>query len=142
MQQNAPVSTEITGYALSALVSLGHFDRAATTARFLCRAWDADGQVMPFELGEPGFAYFFDSGIIVRGLLAAWRATDEQEFLDTAVDIGRHMSRDYDDGADFHPILTLPGKQPLERDPSRWSRSAGCYQLKAAMAFHDLAQAA
>ena len=142
LQRNAPVSTEITGYTLSALVYLGHFDRVATTARFLCRAWDAERQVMPFETGEPAFAYFFDSGIIVRGLLAAWRATDEQDFLDTAVEVGRHMARDYDAGADFHPILALPGKQPVERDVLRWSQAPGCYQLKAAMAFHDLAQAA
>ena len=142
LQRNAPVSTEITGYTLSVLVYFGHLDRAATAARFLCRAWDAERGVMPFELGEPGFSYFFDSGIIVRGLLAAWRATDEQEFLDTAIEIGRHMARDHDAGDDFHPILSLPGKQPAERDPSRWSRSPGCYQLKAAMAFHDLAQAA
>jgi hypothetical protein len=140
LRTNAPVSTEITGYVLSGLVYFGHVDRAAATARFLCRAWDFERQTMPFELGEPGFAYFFDSGIIVRGLLAAWRATDEQEFLDTAVEIGRHMARDHDAGADFHPILALPEKQPLDRDPSRWSRSPGCYQLKAAMALQNLAQ--
>jgi hypothetical protein len=141
LQRNAPVSTEITGYALSALVYFGHLDRAATTARFLCRAWDAGNGAMPFELGEPAFAYFFDSGIIVRGLLAAWRATDEQEFLDTAIEVGRHMVRDHGVGAEFEPILALPGKEPLERDALRWSRAPGCYQLKAALAFHDLAQA-
>src|SRR4051794_12415551 len=95
---------------------------------------------MPFELGQPAFAYFFDSGIIVRGLLAAWRATDEQEFLDTAVEIGRHMARDHDSGVDFHPVLALPEKRPLDRDVLRWSHSTGCYQLKSAMALHDLAQ--
>jgi hypothetical protein len=142
LQRNAPVSTEITGYTLSGLIYFGYFERAAATAHYLCRSWDAERQVMPFELGDPGFAYFFDSGIIVRGLLAAWRAIGERKFLDTSVDIGRHMARDHDAGADFHPILALPAKQPLDRDPSRWSRSPGCYQLKAAMAFHDLAQEA
>ena len=42
---------------------------------------------------------------------------------------------------DFHPILTLPEKRPLERDALRWSRSPGCYQLKSAMAWWDLAEA-
>jgi hypothetical protein len=139
--QNAPVSTEITGYALSALVYLGLHDRAREMADFLCAAWDADGQTMPFELGEPAYGYFFDDGIIVRGLLAAWRALGKAEYLDTAAAIGRHMLRDFDTGADFHPILKLPSKQPIERDELRWSRSPGCYQLKSAMAWHDLAEA-
>jgi hypothetical protein len=41
-------------------------------------------------------------------------------------------------GADaIHPILILPDKQPLPYEPA-WSRSPGCYQLKSAMAWHDL----
>jgi hypothetical protein len=39
---------------------------------------------------------------------------------------------------DYHPILTLPDKQPEPRDPDRWSRIAACYQLKSAMAWYDL----
>jgi len=139
--RNAPVSTEITGYALSALVYLDLHERARETADFLCRTWDAAAQTMPFELGAPAYGYFFDDGIIVRGLLAAWRALGSAEYLDTAAAIGRHMLRDFDAGADFHPILTLPEKEPLERDALRWSRSSGCYQLKSAMAWHDLAEA-
>jgi hypothetical protein len=139
LARNAPVSTEITGYTLSALVYLGLLDRATDTARFLCLAWDDEAQVMPFELGAPAFSYFFDNGIIVRGLLAAWRALRTPWFLDTAAAIGRHMMRDFATPIDYHPILSLPDKQPVERDPLRWSRSAGCYQLKAAMAWNDLA---
>jgi hypothetical protein len=141
LERNAPVSTEITGYALSALVFLGQFDRARAAARFLCLAWNRELHAMPFETGEPGFAYFFDSGIIVRGLLALWRSSGDTELLDTALSIGRHMAGDHAAAGDFHPILSLPGKQPLGRDPLRWSRSPGCYQLKAAMAWHDLAHA-
>jgi hypothetical protein len=37
------------------------------------------------------------------------------------------------DGA-FHPVVTLPDKQPLAYEP-RWSRSPGCYQLKSATAW-------
>jgi hypothetical protein len=140
LQRNAPVSTEITGYALSALVYMGRRERAAAAANFLCDAWDAGGGAMPFELGDPAFAYFFDSGIIVRGLLAAWRKIGEQRYFDTACAIGQHMLRDHAAGEDFHPILELPGQAPVERDALRWSRSAGCYQLKSAMAWHDLAR--
>src|SRR5581483_6540511 len=63
------------------------------------------------------------------------------EFLDTAIAVGRHMARDFDAGPDIHPILSLPAKGPIERDPLRWSQSSGCYQLKAAMAWLDLAEA-
>lgn len=151
LQRNQPVSTEITGYAVIALVYLHsvtkderYLDRALAGARFLARtAWDAASQTMPFEIDPRAFTYFFDCGIVVRGLLAAWRASGTDEFLDVAAALGRSMARDFtsphNDG--LHPVLSLPDKRPLPRDPLRWSRSSGCYQLKAAMAWWDLAEA-
>ena len=155
LQRNHAVSTEITGYAVSVFVYLHsltndprYLDRAFAAARFLTRtAWDAARQsmpfeVMPFERAPAAFTYFFDCGIIARGLLALWRATSEQEFLDVAVALGQSMAADFasQDG-DFHPILSLPGKCPVERDALRWSRTPGCYQLKSAMAWWDLLEA-
>ena len=148
-EENLPASTEITGYAASAFVylhSLTHdqryLDRAILAARFLAgTAWDAPSRTMPFELGEPGLSYFFDCGIIVRGLLAVWRASGEHEFLDVAAALGESMAADFHARDDIHPVLSLPDKQPLDRDSARWSRSAGCYQLKSAMAWYDLAEA-
>lgn len=141
LRRNHAVSTEITGYALSALLHINEMDCALAAARFLCRrAWN--GQSMPFETEaspEGQFTYFFDCGIIVRGLLAAWRATREQEFLDVAAPLGESMAADFASRqGDYHPILKLPEKQPLERDALRWSRSPGCYQLKSAMAWEEL----
>jgi hypothetical protein len=74
--------------------------------------------------------------------LALWRVTREQELLDVAAAIGESMVRDFarDDGR-YWPILSLPDKRPLEMDARRWSRSAGCYQLKAALAWRELAEA-
>jgi hypothetical protein len=139
-QRNLPVSTEITGYAVSFLLYSGALDEAVAAARFLTRtAWDASARVMPFEIGPAEFTYFFDCGIIVRGLLAAWRATGEHEFLQTAIGVGESMLRDFaGPEGDYHPILALPGKTPIARDPLRWSRSTGCYQLKSAMAWWNL----
>jgi hypothetical protein len=148
--RNVPVSTEITGYAVSAFVYLHavhndprYLDRAIAGARFLTRiAWDAKSRTMPFEIEPAAFTYFFDCGIVVRGLLAVWRATGKQEFLDVAVAIGDSMLRDFAAGhVDFHPILALPEKQPAPRDAMRWSRTATCYQLKSAMAWWDLFEA-
>ena len=111
-------------------------------ARFLACAWDPASRTMPFEIEPAAFSYFFDCGIIVRGLLAVWRATGEQEFLDIAVAIGESMVRDFASAAgDFHPILALPARTPVPRDPIRWSRTATCYQLKSAMAWWDLFEA-
>jgi hypothetical protein len=150
LERNQTVSTEITGYAVSAFVWLHsltedqrYLDRAAAAARFLTRmAWDAASRTMPFETNPPAFTYFFDCGITVRGLLSAWRATGEQEFLDVAAALGKSMVLDFasNDGG-FHPILSLPDKRPVERDARRWSRSPGCYQLKSAMAWWDLWEA-
>jgi len=148
-EQNRPVSTEITGYTISALTYLHeltgdqrYLDRAVAAARFLARdAWRADVGAMPFETDPPALAYFFDCGVIVRGLLAAWRATRAGEFLDCAVAVGRSMAQDFRAADGWHPVLTLPAKTPLSRDATRWSRQPGCYQLKSAMAWWDLYRA-
>jgi hypothetical protein len=147
---NSAISTEITGYAVSTLVYLHSLAREAPlleaalrAARFLTRtAWDGASHAMPFEIDPPVFVYFFDCGIAVRGLLSAWRVTGEDEFLEVAATLGESMARDFEaaDGG-YHAILSLPGKRPVPPDAQRWSASPGCYQLKAAMAWHDLAEA-
>src|ERR1035441_4961075 len=142
------VSTEITGYTTSALMYLhsvtgepAYLDRARHTAGFLARdAWDTAARNFPFEHGagaEP-MLYFFDCGIPVRGLLAVWQETRDELLLGRAAECGRAMIRDFDTGREIHPILTLPGKTPIARD-WRWSRNPGCYQLKSALAWRDLA---
>ncbi len=145
---NQSISTEITGYAVSALAFAhgvtgdGEFLAAArSAANFLTQsAWDARLAVMPFEIEPATLSYFFDDGIIVRGLLALWRVTGERELLETALAVGCSMANDFarDDGA-FWPVLSLPDKKPLEIDANRWSRSPGCYQLKSAVAWRELA---
>jgi hypothetical protein len=50
------------------------------------------------------------------------------------------MAADFDAGGEFHPILTLPDKQPAPRE-ARWSRLPGCYQLKSALGWFELHQA-
>ena len=145
-KENRAISTEITGYAISALVylySLTHdeqyLDAAALSAQFLKRsAWDSALGLFPFEYGRPALAYFFDSGIIVRGLLALFRATGDRELLEIAKVCGRSMAQDFAAGdSEFHPILRLPEKAPLERR-EQWSRRPGCYQLKAGLGWYDL----
>ncbi len=123
-----------------------YMDAARRAGDFLVElAWDRALALFPFEYsanGEtaPALAYFFDSGIIARGLIALWRATGESRYLESAVECGRSMVRDFNARDSIHPILTLPSKTPLEYQP-RWSRSPGCYQLKAALAWHELFEA-
>lgn len=151
LREYARLSTEITGYAISFLVYLyerSHDSRYLTAAEhagtFLVeRAWLRDLAVFPFEYparddGEESFAYFFDSGIIIRGLLALDRVRKDGRFRDVAITAGHAMYEDFStrDGA-FHPILRLPQKSALPYS-SQWSRSPGCYQLKSALAWHDL----
>lgn len=50
------------------------------------------------------------------------------------------MRRDFVRPGWIDPILDLPSKCAAPRD-ARWSRISDCYQLKAALAWHDLAQA-
>ena len=148
VERNNPISTEITGYAVGTLVYMhsatgdaAYLERAVETARFLTRtAWDSASRTFPFEYPDTAkLTYFFDCGIIIRGLLAVWRATRDREFLDSSLACGHSMLADFNSGTDFHPILRLPGKEPLARD-ARWSRSPGCYQLKSALGWYELAE--
>ena len=125
---NHTVSTEITGYAVSAFVYLHtiareteYFEGVLRAARFLARtAWDAASRAMPFELRPPAFAYFFDCGIAVRGLLSAWRLTGEREFLEVASALGESMAVDFArEGGGYHAVLSLPEKRPVRAMPSR-----------------------
>lgn len=151
LNQNAPISTEITGYAVSAFVYFyrtsgdeAYLHAAKRSADYLMtHAWDAAGSAMPFEPLSPkgeGFMYFFDCGIIVRGLLALWRATRDSSLLERAKQITLSMAFDFLGDGCFYPIVQLPEKQPLPFE-QRWSRSPGCYQLKSALAWRDISEA-
>ena len=143
--RNRPVSTEITGYFVSAMVYLfertgreEYLDAAARAARFLTRqARNHELKIIPFELAPDSPAYFFDCGIIARGLLSIHAVTGEVEYLETAVECGTIMCERSRNGKDLHPILAMPALNPLTYEP-RWSRSPGCYQLKSAMAWQNL----
>jgi len=146
----APISTEITGYAVSGLLffhsrcgETEYLESALRAARFLTRtAWDPQLRAFPFEYSSngnrpPALAYFFDTGIIVRGLLAAWRVSLQAEFRDTAIAAGGSMMADFSSRDGIHPILALPNKRALTYQ-SNWSAAPGCYQLKAATAWYEL----
>ncbi len=153
LRENRAISTEITGYSTSALLFLhaqtgdrDYVEAAVRAGRFLTRlAWDPIAGAFPFEYGvrnpeaQP-LAYFFDSGIIVRGLLQLWHATRDDEFLNAAVQCGRAMLTDFpNQDAGVDPVLGLPEKTPMPRGES-WSRQPGCYQLKSALAWLELHQ--
>jgi hypothetical protein len=150
-RRNARVSTEITGYAVSALAYLANvtgderYSRAAERAAdyLIHHAWSESSATFPFEPvsnGDASYAYFFDCGIIARGLLAAWRVTGKHEYFDRAKECGLSMAFDFMAEEAMHPILQLPDKQPLPYE-AQWSRQPGCYQLKSALVWKELAEA-
>ncbi len=142
--RNKAVSTEITGYAASALTYLHvvtgraeFLEAAVRAARFLTHdAWSQASHTFPFEPGS-SLAYFFDVGIIARGLSAVARAAEDESFRSRAQDAAMSLAFDFlGDGA-FHPVIELPEKQPLDYQP-KWSREPGCYQLKSALAWLEV----
>lgn len=153
LARNNRVSTEITGYAASTFSFLYrqsgdplYFDAARSAARFLVHtAWNAREEIFPFEwppTAEPmeNRAFFFDCGIIIRGLLNVWRLSGERELLDAAVRCGRAMALRFDHDGQFAPILQLPGCYVLPYGNS-WSNNPGCYQLKSALGWFELWEA-
>lgn len=143
-QGNLPVSSEITGYAAGFLAFLyqrtgqaRYLDAAVRAARFLTReGWDATSHTFPFEPGSDR-AYFFDLGIIARGLMAVWRATGDEEFRDRARDAALSLGFDFLGDGVFYPVISVPLKEPLPEEP-RWSRQPGCFQLKSALIWLDM----
>jgi hypothetical protein len=141
---NLPVSNEITGYFASALMDLHartgvaeYREAAVRAAHFLARdAWDTRGSTFPFEPSSP-LAYFFDIGIIVRGLLAVWRVTRDPGLLERARAAALSLAFDFLGEGAFHPVISLPEKQPLPYE-RRWSRRPGCFQLKSALAWREM----
>lgn len=143
--RNAPLSTEITGYALSALVFFAqrtgdeqYLDSARRAADFLLQQEIEHSGFFPFEISSDPLIYFFDSGIIIRGLLALWGKTGDDSLLEAAVRAGRALQRFLGFGFPIPPVLRFRDLTPLPLDPTRWSRTPGCYQLKAALAWRQL----
>jgi hypothetical protein len=150
--QNARISTEITGYALKAHLLIWRLtgdermlSAAVSAGNFLLwDAWDPALRTFPFEWAADGklpahAAYFFDCGIIARGLIALWQETAERAYLDAAILCGESMMDDFVNAHDIDPILELPSKKPAARQ-AHWSRSSDCYQMKAALAWLELAE--
>jgi hypothetical protein len=107
------------------------------SASYLCDvAWDAANNTFPFEPGST-LAYFFDIGIIGRGLLAVSNLTGEARFLERAREGALSLGFDFLGDGLFYPVIELPEKQPLPEEP-KWSRKPGCYQLKSALIWREL----
>lgn len=142
--KNLPVSSEITGYAASALAYLykrtgnqSYLDAAVRAASFLDQhGWDSAANTFPFEPGSDR-AYFFDLGIIARGLMAVYRATGEERFRSRAQDAALSLGFDFLGDNCFYPVISVPMKEPLPEEP-RWSRKPGCFQLKSALIWREM----
>ncbi len=141
---NLPVSSEITGYAASALAFFHnrtgkqeYLDAAVRAANFLAGpAWDAASNTYPFEPGSDR-AYFFDIGIIARGLMAVARITGEPLLQQRAHDAALSLGFDFLGDSVFYPRISLPEKEPLPEEP-RWSCRPGCFQLKSALIWREI----
>ncbi|MBS1827956.1 MAG: hypothetical protein JST93_21790 [Acidobacteria bacterium] len=152
LARNNRISTEITGYAVSALVYLyestgrqEYLDAAIKAGDFLLRAFHPELEVFPFEwpptqAPEENRVFFFDGGIIIRGLLALHRLTGDLRYLETAKQAGDGLARVHEHDGNYAPILQLPHLTPLPYG-NTWSNNSGCYQLKSALAWRQLADA-
>lgn len=148
--RNARLSTEITGYAISAFCYLyrqtddpEYLKAAVRAGDFLVdKCWDAGKRIFPFEwpkteVAEENRAFFFDCGIIIRGLLALYRLTNAEKYLAYARQCGHGMARAFENNGDYAPILQLPSGRALTYG-NTWSNQPGCYQLKSAWGWNEL----
>lgn len=146
------ISTEITAYAIRAYLQLplpGHtglLSNALRAGQFLCYdASDARSALFRFEVPRqaaptPQPAYFFDCSIIIRGLIALWNATGDRMYLERAERCGAAMlsAMSRVDGS-FFPLADVESGIP-SAGAGHWSLEPGVYQLKAGLAFLELAE--
>lgn len=126
-----PATTELTAYAMSALL---YADRLNGTncyqtpvqrgVRFLDSCWDQERGLMPFEPGSD-YSYYFDTGMIVAALHRAGAAT-------LAIKCAESLGKFREPAGGVAPVVRMDGK-PLLTQSSRWSGVPGCYQLKPAV---------
>jgi hypothetical protein len=146
------ISTEITAYGIQAYLQLplpgetGLLSNALRAGQFLCYdAADPEEGAFPFEVSPDSVppartAYFFDCAILIRALLALWNSTADAMYLERAERCGatllERMSRV--DGS-FFPLLDMASGVPSVGSGT-WSLEPGPHQLKAGMAFLELAE--
>jgi hypothetical protein len=149
VKQNKPVSTEVTAYCVAGFLLLHertgetrYFDAALKAAHYLSDlAWDSQSSSIPFECEDgPKYGYFFDTGIIVRGLVSMWRKCEQKRILSIALECADFMADCFFVGGDYSPVITLPDKRRLDYEYCSWSLSPGCYQLKASLAWRELGE--
>jgi len=87
---------------------------------------------------EP-LSFFFDSGIIVRGLLSIWRATRHALYLDTASEmcLGNGETLWQTRTTTFIPVLCLPDKAPLDPGSPLVAKS-GLLSTESRLGMHEL----
>ena len=147
-----PVSTEFTAYFIRTLLaSVEEGEKppaqALTAAQFLMeQAFDVSTDLFPYEMpnGEGSSrpaARFLGCGIVIRALLDLWRATGEVPYREYAESCGLAMhSRMATVDGGFFPLYDLVGQQP-EFGSGSWTVESGVHQLKAGLAFLELADA-
>jgi hypothetical protein len=145
------ISTETTGYFINALLWSRRFgdkepaEPATRAGRFLLeRAFDMSRELFPFEMDENGFAdlaYFFDCGVIIRGLLQLSKATGDEAYLECAERCGLalHSRMSTVDGG-FFPLYDLSTDNPQTGSGS-WSVEMDVHHLKVRLALLELFEA-
>ena len=150
VRRNMPPSTEVTAYCAAGFLLLHertgetrYFEAGLKAAHYLTDlAWDPESCSIPFECegNGPKYGYFFDTGIIVRGLLSMWRKWGHKRILSIALECADFMANCFFAGGEYSPVITLPDKRCLDCESWGWSQNPGCYQLKASLAWRELGE--
>ncbi|GEM_PF-4629472 len=137
-EAKGPVSTEITGYAAHLFAWLGlvtgekeFISRAELHADWIVRLWSSQTTFLTFEPGAD-LTYFFDTGIVARALALCARAAGSSLYEAIARKLAEYMKHFRGPAGSYRPIHDRNG-EPHDSESTWWSRSAGPYQLKAAL---------
>ncbi|MCP5182379.1 MAG: hypothetical protein H6993_00380 [Pseudomonadales bacterium] len=152
--------TEVTGYALLDFLLLHsltgdkqYIDRVVKSANWIRdHGQDATGGVLTryyFDhdddpsLAFTSFAgrriYAFDTGICLRGMVAAYRATNDASYLASARRMADFMiERMMEPSGRMHAIFDAKNDGPVPADANVWSRAFSAFLTKVAEALVDL----
>lgn len=152
--------TEVTGYAIldrlllhSLTLRQGHMDAARRAADWIiAKGMDSTGGALTRfffdhddrpELADKSFAgrriYSFDTAICLRGLVAIYKATKHEPYLEAAVRMGRYLV-DVASNDDGEVVAIYDAKAAEAVPPNRevWSRCFGAFLSKTGEALIEL----
>lgn len=116
----APAYPETTGYIIETLLEWDQAARAISCSDWLCQLQRPDG-AFPGSVGTSGSPLAFDTGMIVFGMLAAYRHTGYERYANAAKAAAQWLAGSLDADGHWRRNVYVPGYSPAYHSRIVWA---------------------